>query len=64
MAAIRGKQGNVPARFYAALGARGKPKMAAIGAVMRKMLVLMRALMVNRSEYHDEWLLGKASSSA
>ena len=64
LAAIRSKKGNALARFYAALVARGKSKMAAIGAVMRKMLVLMRALMVNHTEYHDEWLLEKSSSPA
>jgi len=56
MAAIR-KGDNTLARTYQHLVARGKPKMAAIGAVMRKMLV-------NHSEYRDEWLLGKTSSSA
>jgi len=64
MAAISGKKSNALARFYAALVAKGKPKMAAIGAVMRKMLVLMRALLVGQSDYHDEWLRGKITSPA
>lgn len=64
MAAISSKKDNALARFYASLVAKGKPKMAALGAVMRKMLVLMRALMVNQVDYHDAWLQKKVASSA
>ena len=46
---------NALARFYADLVAKGKPKMAAIGAVMRKMLVLMRALLVGNADYQETW---------
>jgi len=52
MAAVRtGK--NALARFYAAMVAKGKPKMAALGAVMRKLLVLMRALLVHGTCYRE-----------
>lgn len=54
LAAIR-KGGNDLERFYAGLVANDKPKMAAIGAVMRKMLVLMRALLVGKTDYRDQW---------
>jgi len=63
LAAIRNPN-NELAKFYAALVANGKPKMVAIGAVMRKMLVLMRALLVNQSDYHDHWLQENKESAA
>jgi transposase len=62
LSAIRGD--NSLARFYAALVAKGKPKMVAIGAVMRKMLVLMRALLIKQADYHNGWGHEKISLSA
>lgn len=52
LASIRGDNGF--ARFYKSLVAKGKSKMAAIGAVMRKLLCVMRALIIGNSEYRDE----------
>jgi transposase len=39
------------AAFYKALIARGKSKMSALGAVMRKMLVVMRAVVISGKPY-------------
>lgn len=63
LAAVR-KGENDLERCYSALVAKGKPKMAALGAVMRKMLVLMRALLVGKNEYHDHWLQKKTDIAA
>jgi len=53
MSAIRGN--NDLSEFYNSLVQRGKPKMSAIGAVMRKQLVLMRALLINKTEYQNNY---------
>jgi len=50
LAAIRTPDNGL-ASFYAELVGKGKPKMAAVGAVMRKMLVLMRALLISQTDY-------------
>jgi transposase len=42
-------------RCYHDLVARGKTKMAALGAVMRKLLVLMRALLVSNSPFQADF---------
>jgi transposase len=55
LAAVRGNSGNRLGRAYADLVDNGKPKMVAIGAVMRRMLVLMRALLVGGEDYRDDW---------
>ena len=45
-------QGNPPLRkTYQKLIAQGKPKMVALGAVMRKLLVLMRAVLISGKPY-------------
>jgi transposase len=44
---------NQLARFYRHLVEEGKTKMAALGAVMRKLLVLMRALLISETPYDD-----------
>lgn len=54
LAALRVKTPNSLSIFYQSLVAKGKPKMSAIGAMMRKMLVLMRALLVEQTDYDDE----------
>jgi transposase len=51
MAAI--SRENQLTRFYRNLINRGKTKMAALGAVMRKILVLMRALLITQTSYND-----------
>lgn len=40
---------------YERLCAEGKPKMVALGAVMRKLLVLMRALLISQQPYNRQW---------
>lgn len=48
-------------RKYEALIARGKPKMVAIGAIMRSLLVLMRRLLISGENYDPQWkACGKA----
>jgi len=49
-AATRGKK-NSFSIFYERLLANGKCKKVALGAIMRKILVVMRALLVNKQEY-------------
>jgi len=54
MAAMVATRGDTDlARYYQGLVARGKSKMAALGAVMRKLLVLMRALAISNSNYNE-----------
>ncbi len=36
---------------YEALVARGKPRKSALGAIMRRLLLLMRALLVHETDY-------------
>ncbi|MCX7016378.1 MAG: transposase [Candidatus Sumerlaeota bacterium] len=43
------------AHFYHRLLARGKTKMAALGAVMRKLLLLMRALVISGQPYQPHY---------
>jgi len=60
LSAIRSDQGL--GRYYRHLLAQGKPKMVALGAVMRKLLVLMRALLIANSAYQDDFVpCGKLS---
>lgn len=56
LAAVRGD--HALGRSYRHLVAQGKSKMAALGAVMRKLLVLMRALIVSNSPYRDDFNTG------
>lgn len=42
---------------YQALKAKGKTHMAALGAVMRKILVLMRAILIHEKPYEPYWKL-------
>lgn len=51
LAATRGDNGF--ARFYSMLVSKGKSKMAALGAVMRKMICVIRRLMIDNSPYND-----------
>lgn len=51
LAAIRGD--NVLGRFHRQLVARGKARMAAVGAVMRKLVLLMRALVISGKPFDD-----------
>jgi len=53
MAAIRTKRTNSLALTYKRLVAQGKPKLVALGAIMRKQLLLMRALMLNGTRFGD-----------
>jgi transposase len=53
MAAIRGH--NDLADCYHRLLAQGKPKKAALGAVMRKLLLLMRAILISGQEYQKHY---------
>lgn len=53
MAAVRGD--HALGRYYRHLLAQGKSKMAALGAVMRKLLVLMRALLISNTPYRDDF---------
>jgi transposase len=52
MAAVK-KGDNDLARVYRRLVERGKAKMVALCAVMRKQLLVMRALMIHETEYHE-----------
>lgn len=52
LAAVRGD--HALGRYYRHLLAQGKTKMAALGAVMRKLIVLMRALLISNSPYRDD----------
>jgi transposase len=56
MAVIRGQ--NALRRMYERLIENGKTHMAALGAVMRKQLVLMRAVLVHQTPYDDNWTRG------
>lgn len=40
---------------YEALVARGKPRKSALGAVMRRLLLLMRALLVHKTDYRADY---------
>lgn len=51
MVCIRGDNGF--ARFYTMLVLKGKAKMAALGAVMRKMICVMRRLIIDKTLYSD-----------
>lgn len=53
MAAVRGDTDL--ARTYHRLIANGKEKMAALGVVMRKLLLLMRAVLIHDTPYDPEW---------
>jgi len=53
IAAVR-RPNNRLARSCAAMVEAGKPRMLALGATMRKMLVIMRAMLANGTDYHDE----------
>jgi len=55
LATVRGR--NDLQRTYQRLLNEGKPPMAAIGAVMRKLLILMRALLISEKPYHPDWKL-------
>lgn len=43
-------------RTYENLCAQGRPKMVALGAVMRKLLVLMRAILISEQPYSRMWI--------
>ncbi len=43
-------------RTYETLIAKGKPKMVALAAVMRRLLVLMRAILINQTPYNPLWI--------
>jgi len=54
LTAISSTRGNNGfARFYAMLVIKGKSKMSALGAVMRKMICVMRRLIIDKSLYND-----------
>lgn len=53
LAAVRGD--HALGRYYRHLLELGKTKMAALGAVMRKLIVLMRALILSGSPYRDDF---------
>jgi transposase len=46
---------------YEALIARGKRRKAALGAIMRRLLLIMRALLVNGTDYQTESIPGAAA---
>lgn len=50
-------------RTYRRLIDHGKSPMAALGAVMRKQLVLMRAILISGKPYDPNWKLGGKSAS-
>ncbi len=53
MAALSASRFNPPIRaFYQSLVARGKPKKVALTACMRKLLVIMNAIIRDRSAWH------------
>lgn len=51
LSATRGNNGF--ARFYKMLVLNGKSKMAALGAVMRKMICVMRRLLIDKTPFND-----------
>ncbi|MCX5756964.1 MAG: hypothetical protein NTU83_00350, partial [Candidatus Hydrogenedentes bacterium] len=53
MVAIRGQ--NDLQRTYLRLREEGKSAMAALGAVMRKMLILMRAILIRGKPFDPMW---------
>jgi len=55
MGALRTKKPNKLSRFYAKLTKAGKTKMQALCAVMRKILVLMRAVVISGEKYDDSY---------
>ena len=55
LSAVRGR--NDLQRTYTRLISEGKPPMAALGAVMRKLLVVMRALLITETAYDPDWQL-------
>ena len=55
MVAIQGQ--NDLQRTYCRLVGRGKSRMAALGAVMRKMLCVMRAVLISGKPYEPDWKL-------
>jgi transposase len=56
-----GRTQHAMGRLYDSLLARGKTKSAALGVISRKLLVLMRAVLVNNTPYKDElYARGKA----
>ena len=55
LSAIRGS--NDLQRTYHRLLAEGKPPMAALGVVMRKLLIVMRALLITETPYDPDWQL-------
>ncbi|MBT7301833.1 MAG: IS110 family transposase, partial [Victivallales bacterium] len=63
LAAIRNPRTRF-ARSYTAMVKAGKPKMVAVGAIMRKMLVTMRAMIVTGTDYQDEPMPRKRKSAA
>ncbi|TFH59376.1 MAG: IS110 family transposase [Gemmatimonadales bacterium] len=58
LAAVRNPR-NRFGRSYAAMVDAGKPRMVALGAIMRKMLVTMRAMIVGETDYQDELVPGR-----
>jgi transposase len=63
LAAIRNPR-NRFARSYTVMVEAGKPKMVAVVAIMRKMLVTMRAMIVTETDYQDEPLPGRRGKVA
>ena len=55
LSAVRGR--NDLQRTYTRLISQGKPPKAALGAVMRKLLVVMRALLITETDYDPDWQL-------
>jgi len=63
MVAIQGQ--NDLQRTYCRLVERGKSRMAALGAVMRKMLCIMRAVLLSGKPYEADWkLCGKLNHAS
>ena len=60
MAAIRGH--NDLAAVYKRLSEAGKPPLVAIAAVMRKLLVLMRALLVHEQDYQPDYAASRRTT--
>ena len=63
MAAV-GRPGNRFARSHAAMVATGKPGKVALCAIMRRMLVTMRAMLVAGADYQDGWEPKKPGKTA
>ena len=57
LTAVRGN--NDLQRTYQRLLDEGKPPMVAIGAVMRKLLVVMRILLITETAYDPDWKLNR-----